>query len=185
MAFPKAYADVVARLRVPFGFVLVVAFAWFSDPRSGSLAIGLPVSLLGLGMRAWAAGYLAKNQCLATGGPYAHTRNPLYLGTLLVAVGLVIASRSLGLALVFGCVFLLIYLPVIELEEQHLRKLFPEYAAYANRTPRFWPRVHGGTSLSAFRWDLYWKNQEYKALMGFLAGTAFLIWKSSPDMLRP
>jgi protein-S-isoprenylcysteine O-methyltransferase Ste14 len=185
MAFPKAYADFVARLRVPLGFALVVTFASFSNPRSESLAIGLPVSILGLGVRAWAAGYLAKNQSLATGGPYAHTRNPLYLGTLLVAVGLVIASRSLGLALLVSCVFLLIYLPVIELEEQHLRKLFPEYTAYADRTPRLWPRLQSGTSSPAFRWGLYWKNQEYKALLGFLAGTAFLIWKNSAGIIRP
>src|ERR1022692_3592176 len=126
--FPKPYADAVARLRVPRGFLIVAVFAWFSHPDALSLAIGIPISLLGLALRAWAAGSLAKNQRLATGGPYAYTRNPLYIGTLLVAAGLVIACRSLGLGALFAAVFLFVYLPVIQLEEQHLRRLFPEYA---------------------------------------------------------
>ena len=95
--FPKSYADRVAKLRVPFGFLLVATFAWFSQPSITSLAIGIPVSLCGLALRAWAAGCLAKNAQLAQSGPYAWVRNPLYVGTLLVAAGLVLASRSLGL----------------------------------------------------------------------------------------
>ena len=96
VSFPKPYADFVAKLRVPSGFLLVAVFAWFSHPSPGSLAWGLPVSLAGLALRGWAAGCLAKNRQLATGGPYAYLRNPLYAGTLLVAAGLAIASRSGG-----------------------------------------------------------------------------------------
>src|SRR5579872_4844510 len=95
--FPKLYADTVARLRVPAGFVLVAAFGIFSKPTGHSLEIGLPVAMAGILLRAWAAGHLRKNQRLATGGPYAHTRNPLYIGTLIVAAGLVAASRSVWL----------------------------------------------------------------------------------------
>ena len=112
--FPKPYADLVARLRVPGGFLLVAAFALLSQPTWGSMALGMPVSAIGLGLRAWAAGHLAKNERLATSGPYAYTRNPLYLGTVLVAAGLVIASREWVLALLFAAVFGLIYLPVID-----------------------------------------------------------------------
>src|SRR2546430_15686418 len=119
--FPKPYADMVARLRVPTGFLIVVVFAWFSTPTPESIARGIPISLMGLALRAWAAGCLAKNQQLATAGPYAYTRNPLYLGTLLVALGLAAASRSVFLAVLFAAVFLLVYLPVIQNEEQHLR----------------------------------------------------------------
>ncbi len=179
IAFPKRYADFVARLRVPSGFLIVAAFAWFSHPTAGSLAIGLPVSLLGLALRAWAAGCLAKNRQLATGGPYAYTRNPLYIGTLLVAAGLAMAARSLGLGLLFAAVFAMVYLPVIQLEEQHLRRLFPEYAAYAGRVPALWPRWRadpGGKS-NPFRVELYLRNQEFQAAAGFLAGVLFLLWK--------
>jgi steroid 5-alpha reductase family enzyme len=116
---------------------------------------------------------------LATGGPYAHVRNPLYVGTALVAAGLAIAAREWGLAALFAAVFALIYLPAIELEEQHLRELFPEYADYARRVPVLVPRLlpaSGGTG--SFAWRLYWKNEEYQALAGFLAGAALLAWKA-------
>ena len=177
--FPKPYADAVARLRVPSGFLLVALFAWFSAPTAQSLAWGLPVSLAGLAVRGWAAGSLAKNQQLATGGPYAYTRNPLYLGTLLVATGLAIASRSFGLGALFAAVFLLIYLPVIQLEEQHLRRLFADYADYAAAVPAIWPRVPPARwgKAAAFRWTLYLRNQEYNAAAGFAAGLALLAWK--------
>jgi protein-S-isoprenylcysteine O-methyltransferase Ste14 len=178
LLFPKPYADFVARLRVPCGFVLVAAFAWFSHPDISSLAYGLPVSLLGLVVRAWAAGHLAKNQALATGGPYRYTRNPLYLGTLLVAAGLALASRSGGLAALFAAVFLCIYLPVIQLEQQHLRTLFPGYAAYAARVPALLPRMPPAGDPRAFQPALYMKNREYEAAAGFLAGALFLLWKA-------
>src|SRR3954467_10277274 len=141
ITFPKPYADAVARLRVPSGFLIVAVFGWFSRPTATSMAIGVPVSILGLALRAWAAGCLAKNQRLATGGPYAFTRNPLYIGTLLVALGLTNAARNPVLAVIFALVFLLFYLPVIQLEEQHLRRLFPEYATYADRVPALLPRL--------------------------------------------
>ena len=176
--FPKRYADFVARLRVPSGFALVAAFVWFSHPSPLSMACGMPVSIAGLALRAWAAGHLAKNQQLAAGGPYAYTRNPLYLGTLLAAAGLAIAARSVWLAVAFGAVFLLVYLPVIMLEEQHLRKLFPEYAAYAGSVPCLIPHRKPMPSAMRFRWDLYRKNEEYQALLAFLAGLAWLLWRA-------
>ncbi len=179
MMFPKPYADFVARMRVPSGFLLVLAFSWFSRPDIQSLAYGLPVSLLGLAVRAWAAGHLAKNQTLAASGPYAFTRNPLYLGTLLTAAGLAIASRSLGLGALFTAVFLFIYLPVIQLEQQYLQSLFPDYAAYAARVPALLPRMTPAPGAQrAFQWSLYMKNQEYQAAAGFMAGTLFLLWKA-------
>jgi protein-S-isoprenylcysteine O-methyltransferase Ste14 len=179
--FPKPYADLAARLRVPCGFVLALAFGWFSQPTALSLAWGIPVSCLGLLLRAWAAGHLAKNQQLAVSGPYAYLRNPLYLGTLLVAAGLAIAARSWALAVLFAMFFVLIYLPVIMLEEQHLRKLFPAYADYAAQVPAFLPRLRAFASANAgsrFQAALYRKNQEYQALIAFIAGVAWLAWKA-------
>jgi protein-S-isoprenylcysteine O-methyltransferase Ste14 len=175
--FPKPYADFVARLRVPSGFLLVAAFGWFAHPSTRSLAFGLPFSAAGLVLRAWAAGHLAKNQQLSTGGPYAYVRNPLYLGTLVVAAGLAIACRSLGLAILFALVFLFIYLPVIMLEEQHLRDLFPEFEQYSRTVPALIPGRRPA-SRSRVSWALYLKNQEYQALLGFTAGLAWLIWRT-------
>jgi protein-S-isoprenylcysteine O-methyltransferase Ste14 len=175
--FPKPYADLVARLRVTCGFVLVAAFAWFAQPNARSLLIGLPLSALGLLLRAWATGHVEKNIRLAESGPYAYVRNPLYLGTLLVAAGLVIASRRWLLAILFSAVFVLIYLPAIELEEQHLRQLFPSFTAYAQRVPALWPTFNPTRCGDTFRWSLYVRNREYQALLGFLAGAALLIAK--------
>lgn len=177
--FPKRYADTVARLRVPSGFLIVVVFGWLSHPTAASLAVGLPVAMAGLALRAWAAGCLAKNRQLARGGPYAHTRNPLYLGTLIVAAGLVMASRNVWLAILFAAVFVLVYLPVIQLEEQHLRSLFPDYADYAAAVPALWPRLSGAPAknVNPFQASLYLKNKEYQAGAGFAAGMLFLLWK--------
>lgn len=177
--FPKAYADTVARLRVPSGFLIVVVFGWLSQPTPASLAIGLPVAIAGLALRAWAAGCLAKNRQLARSGPYAHTRNPLYLGTLVVAAGLVVASRNVGLGILFAAVFVFVYLPVIQLEEQHLRSLFPDYADYAAEVPALWPRLSAAAAknVNPFQASLYLRNKEYQAGAGFAAGMLFLLWK--------
>ena len=175
--FPKRYADFVQKLRVACGFLLLVTFAWLSNPSRDSMLIGLPISIVGLAVRAWASGHLAKDQELATSGPYAYVRNPLYAGTVIVALGVVIASRTVWLAIVFLAVFLLVYLPAIELEEQHLRELFPVYAEYANRVRRFVPFHRWNASGVHFSWARYRRNEEYKALVGFLIAVAWLFAK--------
>lgn len=178
MSFPKSYADRVAKLRVPGGFVLVAAFLWLAQPTWTSLGWGLPVSVAGLAIRGWAAGHLEKNLALTESGPYAYVRNPLYIGTLAVAAGFAIAARRWELGVLFAAVFALIYLPVVELEEQHLRSLFAGYAAYAQRVPKLIPRFGARDTKKHFGWRLYRRNREYEALAGFLAGTAVLIWKA-------
>jgi protein-S-isoprenylcysteine O-methyltransferase Ste14 len=177
--FPKPYADLVARLRVTGGFIMVAAFAWFSRPDTLSLALGLPVSALGIALRAWATGHVEKNIRLAESGPYAYLRNPLYIGTLLAAAGFAIASRQWPLAVLFAVVFLFIYLPAIELEEQHLRKLFPDFTAYAQRVPALWPTFTPLRKPERFRWELYVRNREYQALIGFVVGALYLIVRSA------
>jgi protein-S-isoprenylcysteine O-methyltransferase Ste14 len=176
--FPKPYADVVARLRVPAGFAMVAAFAWLAQPDWKSFAIGVPISAGGIALRAWAAGHLAKNQRLATSGPYSFTRNPLYLGTLIAAIGLAAAARSPGLALLFASLFALVYLPAIELEEQHLTAILPGYAEFAARVPLLIPRWPAQFAPDRFSSTLYRKNREYQALLGWLAGIAWLAIKA-------
>jgi protein-S-isoprenylcysteine O-methyltransferase Ste14 len=157
---------------------MVAAFAWFSHPDLKFLGIGVPVSAGGIALRAWAAGHLAKNQRLATSGPYSFTRNPLYLGTLIAAGGLATAARSAGLALLFGSLFALVYLPAIELEEQHLSAILPGYAEFAARVPLLVPRWPAGFGPDRFSAALYRKNREYQALAGWLAGVAWLAVKA-------
>jgi hypothetical protein len=90
-----------------------------------------------------------------------------------------VSSRQPALAVVFAAAFGFLYLPAIELEEQHLRKLFPEYASYAQRVPRLGVRMSGEHDGEPFRLTLYRKNQEYQAAAGYLAGLALLVWKVS------
>lgn len=175
--FPKRYADAVQRLRVASGFVLLFAFAWFSKPTLQSMFFGIPLCFAGLAIRAWAAGHLIKNERLATTGPYAYMRNPLYAGTLLVAAGIVVASRSVVLGFMFAAAFLLVYLPVIELEEQHLRNLFPEYAWYATTVNRFLPARKWGGRVARFSTGVYLRNQEYKAAAGFAIALLWMVFK--------
>jgi protein-S-isoprenylcysteine O-methyltransferase Ste14 len=153
---------------------MVAAFAVFSRPTPLSLAIGLAISLAGLALRAWAAGHLAKNQRLAFSGPYAFTRNPLYLGTLVTAMGLAAAGHSMGLALLFGGLFALVYLPAIELEEQHLRSILPGYAEFAARVPLLIPRWPSSLGPDRFSFALYRKNREYQAMLGWALGAVWL-----------
>ena len=93
-------------------------------------------------------------------------------------MGLAIACRSLGLALLFAAVFMLVYLPVIMLEEQHLRNLFPEYSSYASKVCLLFPVRKSSSGGERFRWALYWKNREYQAALGFAVGLLWLIWRS-------
>jgi protein-S-isoprenylcysteine O-methyltransferase Ste14 len=174
--FPKAYAERVQRLRVPVGFVLLGCFAWLAHPSVESMLASLPFVLLGLATRAWAAGHLEKNLTLADSGPYAYTRNPLYLGTFIVALGFAVAGSSWVLGLIFVAAFLGIYLPVMEREEEHLLKIFPAYRDYAARVPLLWPKA-GPPGSRPFQWSVYWKNEEYKAALGVLTGVAVLIAK--------
>jgi len=178
VSFPKPYSDAVAKLRVPCGFVLVAAFLWLSAPSVASLAAGLPVALAGLALRGWAAGHLQKDSTLTDSGPYAWVRNPLYLGTLIAAAGFVIAARRWELGVLFAAVFVLIYLPVVSLEEQHLASLFPAYVDYTQRVPQLLPRPPRQPPSKHFSWSLYQHNREYQASLGFLAGVTLLLWKA-------
>jgi protein-S-isoprenylcysteine O-methyltransferase Ste14 len=157
---------------------MVAAFLWLSQPTRLSLLVGIPISLVGLAVRVWASGYLEKNKRLATAGPYAFVRNPLYVASLVVAFGMAIAAKQPLLVLLFAVVFLLIYLPAIELEEQHLRNLFPGYEKYSQQVSMLIPRTRALPSGDRFQARLYFENREYNALLAFAAGVLFLVWKA-------
>jgi protein-S-isoprenylcysteine O-methyltransferase Ste14 len=176
--FPEGYANAVQRLRVPSGFLLALVFLWLASPTWLSLLEGLPLSLAGLALRSWAAGHLRKNESLVTSGPYAWTRNPLYLGTALIALGCAVASAQYSIILLALAVFVLVYLPVIEQEERHLLKLFPAYAGYAARVPLLWPKRPAEPQHRPYDAVVWRRNKEWKAWYGFLAVQAFLVVKA-------
>ena len=179
MAFPKKFAEFAARTRVIAGFIVIGLFLWLSAPTPASVGIGGAVALIGVLIRAWAAGHLAKNQQLATSGPYAYVRNPLYVGTLVAGIGFGIAGAHWAIGVLLVAFFILYYLPVVEEEERHLAKILPGYDEYRLKTPKLLPRLTpayvGGPR---FRPDLYLRNQEYQAFIGYLIVLAILTAKS-------
>ncbi len=161
------------------GFALGLTYLIFAQPTVPLLAIGAPVALCGLGIRAYAAGYLEKNRSLAISGPYAYTRNPLYLGSLLLGTGLVIAGGLWWLAVIFACFFIFVYWPVMKREEAGLREQYgANFDAYAAAVPLFIPyRKPAKAPEGKFQWQRYRKNREYEAALGYLAGILFLALK--------
>ncbi|HEY8203733.1 MAG TPA: isoprenylcysteine carboxylmethyltransferase family protein [Pyrinomonadaceae bacterium] len=171
------------RWRVPLGFIIMPLFIVLARPRPVTLAIGAIIGLIGLLLRAWAAGHLRKNDELATGGPYAYTRNPLYLGTFLMGLGFTVAAGRWILALVFALFFVGIYVPVMRVESATLEGLFADkYRLYARSVPLFLPRVtpyRGVTAVNApFDAGLYKRYREYQAALGFAGAWALLVAKA-------
>lgn len=174
------WSQIARRIRVPLGFVFAVLYFWRARPTWCSMAMGAIVVVPGLLIRALASGHVRKNESLATSGPYAYTRNPLYLGSVLMGLGFAVAARSWWVGVALVAMFFVIYLPVIRDEEAFLRQKFPEFEEYARRVPRMLPRLlaHSDAGEGAgFSWDLYWKHREYNALLGALAMMAALIVK--------
>jgi len=174
------YSRVARRIRVPLGFVFAVLYFWLARPTWRFIAVGAVAIVPGLLIRALASGYVQKNEALATSGPYAYTRNPLYLGSLLMGVGFAVAARSWWVGVALVAMFFAIYLPVIRDEEAFLRQKFPEFEEYARRVPRMFPRflpAHSDTEFGGFSMHLYLKHREYNALLGALAMFAALIAK--------
>src|SRR5438093_13723416 len=126
-------------MRVPIGFVFAVVYFWIAKPTPSSIVIGTSIVVCGLLARALASGYVQKNEELTTSGPYAYTRNPLYVGSLVLGAGFGWAAQSWWIAVVILLIFLLIYMPVVRDEEEFLRKQFPEFEPYAHQVPRFIP----------------------------------------------
>lgn len=174
-----SYSAWAARWRVPLGFAFAVAFAVLSQPTRSLLTVGALVALGGLMLRALAAGHIEKNQTLATSGPFRYTRNPLYLGTLILGAGFIIASASWVLAAAFVALFFSVYLPVMHREEQFLQGRFgAEFDSYAARVPLFLPAP--GRRFPAqgqFRWRQYIRNREYEAAGGWCVIFVFLLVK--------
>jgi protein-S-isoprenylcysteine O-methyltransferase Ste14 len=176
------WSQIARRVRVPLGFLFAVFYFWLARPTWRSMALGAIAVVLGLLVRALASGHVRKNESLATSGPYGYTRNPLYLGSLLMGVGFCVAARSWWVGVALVVIFLAIYLPVIRDEEAFLRRTFPEFEEYARRVPRMLPRLTAHSSdekksPAQFSWDLYWKHREYNALLGVVGMMAALIVK--------
>jgi len=172
------WGRIAKRIRVPLGFVFAAFFLIRAQPQWWSLAVGSIVALSGVWIRAISSGHVKKNEELATTGPYAYTRNPLYFGSIVIAVGFALAALRWEIAAVLVLMFAVIYIPVIRGEERFLDAHFPNYADYCSKVPRLLPRLRAGTDgISSFSPELYRKHREYNALLGTLAVIAALVVK--------
>ena len=135
------WSKIARRIRGPLGFVFAVLFLWLARPTWLSLAWSLWVVVPGIWLRGYASGYVKKNAELTVSGPYAYTRNPLYLGSMLIAFGFAGAARSVWIFLALAFLFALIYAPTIRSEEEFLRSKFTDFVEYKRRVPRLFPRL--------------------------------------------
>jgi protein-S-isoprenylcysteine O-methyltransferase Ste14 len=175
----NSWGKIAQRLRVPFGTLLGIVFLILMHPSRRSLWIGGLIALAGASIRLWAAGYIEKGRTLAQSGPYALTRNPLYLGSLLMALGILLAGQGYWLLIPFGVFFAGFYYPVMRAEEQELLQGYGEdFKAYSRRVPLFIPAfrhpVHG---TSGFLWSRVIRNREHRTLMGLMLAGAILLVK--------
>ena len=177
------FRQIAQRIRVPAGFVLAPLLFISARPTAASLAAGAFVALIGLAIRAWASGHLRKMEELTTTGPYAHTRNPLYLGTFLLGAGVAIGGGVLWFVALFAAFYLVIYVPVMMAEAETMRELFSaEYERYSKQVPLFAPRLTPYRPAfdpypTQFDIALYMHHREYRAAFGFVIAYGLLAAK--------
>lgn len=172
MAERTRWQRIAKRIRVPLGFVVAALFLWLARPTALALGASLLLVLPGLWLRAYASGYVKKNAELTTSGPYAYTRNPLYLGSLMIAFGFGAASGSWMLLVLLAALFAAIYIPTIRGEEGYLRAHFSGFDDYVAKVPALLPRLSPARGMGAggkFSRTLYLQHREYNALLGSAA----------------
>ena len=172
MSERTTWQKIARRIRVPLGFIFAGVFLWLARPTWHTLLWSVLLVVPGVWLRAYAAGYVRKNAELTRTGPYAYTRNPLYLGSMMIAFGFAWAAASWIIFLALAILFLAIYLPTIRSEETYLREHFPGFDDYAKQVPRLLPRLTSARSeaeAGRFSRERYLHHREYNACMGAIA----------------
>lgn len=168
----------LTRYRVAIGWGAALAVLYLATPTPRSLVAGVPPALAGLLVRGLAAGTIRKGRELASSGPYAFTRNPLYLGSSLLTLGFAIMSGSLTAAGLLVGASAAVYPLIIRNEERELEGQYGEqYLAFRSRVPCFLPRTIGPGVAEGFSLRQFLENGEYNATLGFLAGAGLLTVK--------
>jgi protein-S-isoprenylcysteine O-methyltransferase Ste14 len=165
------------RIRIPAGFVFAALYLWLAHPTAISIVAGAGVAAVGLGLRAWASGHVSKAAEITQSGPYAYTRNPLYLGSIIIGAGFALAALNPWIAIGMLAMFLAVYIPVIRWEEAWLRAHLDGFDEYAARVPRLFPRLTPAGAPGAFSRERYRKHREYNALLGAVAMLVALVIK--------
>ncbi len=173
----RSWGRLAQKLRVPGGTVLGVIFLLLMHPSVRSLWIGGTVALVGASLRIWASGHIDKGRVLARGGPYALTRNPLYLGSFLMALGVLIAGQGYWLLIPFLAFYLGLYIPVMRAEEKELLEGYGSaFVEYSQQVPLFFPNfARFGQGASDFLWSRVIRNREHRTVAGLILAEAFLV----------
>jgi len=173
----RDWGTLARRIRIPMGFAFAGVYLWLARPTWVSIGAGGAVAALGLGLRAWASGHVTKAEEITQSGPYAYTRNPLYLGSIVLGAGFALAARSIWIAAGMAAIFLAVYIPVIRWEEAWLRANLQGFDEYAARVPRLLPRASPAGAPGEFSRERYLKHREYNALLGAIAMIVALVVK--------
>ncbi len=179
------------RSYTPFPF-LIVMFG-YAEPTTSMIMAGGLVALLGELLRFWGVAYAGAltrvtgnvgAPDLVVAGPFAYLRNPLYVGNMLLYVGLGIMANALmpWLVLVTGIYFFVQYSLIVSLEEEFLEKTFPsEFADYKKNVPRFFPGFTPYVAVAPTSQNADWKGalrSERRTLQAILVVSIilFVLW---------
>ena len=174
-------------MRLWGAWVLAIVYFWLARPDTASMWMGGAIILSGLVIRGWAAGVLEKDRELAVSGPYAFTRNPLYLGSFVIGAGAAVAGGRLWIGLLFLAFFIWAYRGPMAREGRRLEEHFGDaYRRYRNAVPAFLPRVTryrppAETVPVPTRFSLarYGRNREWEAALGGAAAMGLLAVKAA------
>lgn len=175
------FFNVFVKKRVTWGFVLGGVFVLFADPTKSSILLGLVPAVLGEAIRTWSSGTIVKNEVLTTTGPYALTRNPLYVGNFLLGLGVAIMGGQLGLVALFTVFFLSVYRVLIIKEEKYLLDRYgDQLLAYCQKVPRFFPKLAWPLPSAPYDGKRMWKkHKEWKAWLGLYGAVLFLLLRAA------
>ncbi len=176
----QKFNQLIGHYRTFVSLIIGVVFLWVAKPDLNSLIRGIPFILLGELIRTWAAGSINKEyEKLTIWGPYAYTRNPLYVGSFLLGFGFVIMANQWVLLLIFLFLFLFVYRSTILDEENTLSRVFGEaFAEYKRKVPRFIPRLSPRPNVAPnFSWKRVLKHREYNAWLGITIGIMCILFK--------
>ena len=163
--------EVLARRRVSLGFLAGALAIGLARPTLASLQVGFAVAAIGEALRVWAAGHLEKGREVTRSGPYRWLPHPLYVGSSIMALGVVVAARSPAAAVVAAVYMATTLTAAIRREEAFLRGAFGDtYDRY--RQSRSEPMARRFSAARAMR------NREYRAVAGLLVGFALLALKA-------
>lgn len=181
----ESLSRIISKNRIILSFAGTVLFIYFATPTRATIIAGIPLILIGEIMRTWSSGYIKKNEVLSQSGPYALTRNPLYLGTFLIGAGFSIMTNRIILICIYLVIFFFIYKLTIQSEEKLLSAKFGDtYFKYKQRVPVFFPikpscfrSSSWKTSSGLFDWRLVIKHREYHTWIGIIAGIIIFVGK--------